>query len=224
MSDVMDSVKIGGYVGEVVWDIDPVNPREFDNVAVMVCGHSRYDLGDVQVQSKDEGDYHISQEPGVTTVCTHCGVPVEYSGDGWWTEIDKENWDERDDLEDCTKSESGQHSPEFHGVSIYPLYLYDHGGITISMGGFSCPWDSGQVGVIYITDKDRTEKLGPEWQTPQKIKEFMGLEVDEYDAYLTGMVYRFQIHSDDGEPIISCGGYTDEEACKRDMMAEMEVL
>lgn len=32
---------------------------------------------------------------------------------------------------------------------ILPLYLYDHSGITISTGPFSCPWDSGQVGWIY---------------------------------------------------------------------------
>lgn len=34
---------------------------------------------------------------------------------------------------------------------ILPLYLYDHSGITISTGPFSCSWDSGQVGYIYVT-------------------------------------------------------------------------
>ena len=36
-------------------------------------------------------------------------------------------------------------------VVILPLYLYDHGEITMSTGRFSCPWDSGQVGWIYCT-------------------------------------------------------------------------
>lgn len=40
-----------------------------------------------------------------------------------------------------------------------PLYLYDHGGITMSTSPFSCPWDSGQVGVIYCTK----EKAIKEW-------------------------------------------------------------
>ena len=34
-----------------------------------------------------------------------------------------------------------------------PIYLYDHSGITINTEGFSCPWDSGQVGFIYVTDE-----------------------------------------------------------------------
>ena len=29
---------------------------------------------------------------------------------------------------------------------VLPLFLYDHSGITMNTGGFSCPWDSGQVG------------------------------------------------------------------------------
>lgn len=39
-------------------------------------------------------------------------------------------------------------------VVYLPLYLYDHDGITMNTTGFSCPWDSGQVGWIYAT-KDR---------------------------------------------------------------------
>lgn len=39
-------------------------------------------------------------------------------------------------------------------VIYLPLYLYDHDGITMNTTGFSCPWDSGQVGWIYAT-KDR---------------------------------------------------------------------
>ena len=41
---------------------------------------------------------------------------------------------------------------------ILPLYLYDHSGITISTGPFSCPWDSGQVGWIYAP-KDTFRKV-----------------------------------------------------------------
>src|SRR5580692_11428356 len=37
------------------------------------------------------------------------------------------------------------------GSVVLPLYLYDHGGITMSTGPFLCPWDSGQVGYIVAT-------------------------------------------------------------------------
>lgn len=40
---------------------------------------------------------------------------------------------------------------KLHACIILPLYLYDHGGITMSTTPFGCPWDSGQVGFIYAT-------------------------------------------------------------------------
>ena len=41
---------------------------------------------------------------------------------------------------------------------ILPLYLYDHSGITMNTTGFSCGWDSGRVGFIFISkDKIREE-------------------------------------------------------------------
>ena len=42
---------------------------------------------------------------------------------------------------------------------ILSLYLYDHSGITMNTTGFSCPWDSGQVGWIYA-DADCIKKAG----------------------------------------------------------------
>ena len=44
---------------------------------------------------------------------------------------------------DLTKSGG---TAELNSVAIVqPLYLYDHGGITMNTTGFSCSWDSGQV-------------------------------------------------------------------------------
>ncbi len=37
---------------------------------------------------------------------------------------------------------------------ILPLDLYDHSGITMNTTGFHCPWDSGQVGYIYVMPED----------------------------------------------------------------------
>jgi len=41
---------------------------------------------------------------------------------------------------------------------VLPIYVYEHGGITMSTGGFSCSWDSGQAGYIY-SDKKRALAL-----------------------------------------------------------------
>jgi len=43
---------------------------------------------------------------------------------------------------------------------ILPLYLYDHSGITMSTGPFSCPWDSGQVGWIYAPKQKFIDETG----------------------------------------------------------------
>ena len=43
---------------------------------------------------------------------------------------------------------------------VLPVYLYDHSGIRISTSPFSCPWDSGQVGVIYCTKKKAVYEFG----------------------------------------------------------------
>ena len=67
---------------------------------------------------------------------------------------------------------------------ILPLYLYDHSGITMNTTGFSCPWDSGQVGWIYA-DKRRIEaeygKVTPE--TVEKARQVLEGEVKSYDYF-----------------------------------------
>lgn len=75
-----------------------------------------------------------------------------------------------------------------------PLYLYDHGGITMNTAGFSCPWDSGQVGFIYVSRADVREQYG--WKRITKAREqqilgYLKAEVETYDQYLRGDVYGF---------------------------------
>jgi len=50
------------------------------------------------------------------------------------------------------------------------LYLYDHSGLSISMTPFSCQWDSGHVGFIYIEKSD-------EWQTEEQARKFCEGEI-----------------------------------------------
>jgi hypothetical protein len=69
-----------------------------------------------------------------------------------------------------------------------PLFLYDHSGITISAGSFSCPFDSGQVGWQYITDA----ALKAEWNGDRdKATKYMDATLKTYDDYITGEVYGF---------------------------------
>jgi hypothetical protein len=101
--------------------------------------------------------------------------------------------------------------------TILPLYLYDHSGITMNTTGFSCNWDSGQVGWIYIS-KDKVKKEGID---ETKVADYLREEVKTYDQYLTGDVYGFKTYEistcDHGhehrEEIDSCWGYYGEDSC-----------
>jgi hypothetical protein len=102
-----------------------------------------------------------------------------------------------DDLSDGTK----------YRIVWEPLYLYDHSGITMKTTPFSCPWDSGQVGLIYMTYDKIIEELGldpikPELWEPTaeiiaQVEGWLRDEVKEYDHYLRGNVYACYVY----EPI-----------------------
>ena len=94
-----------------------------------------------------------------------------------------------------------------------PLYLYDHSGLTISTSGFSCPWDSGQVGYIYITDADIRKEYGVKRiskQLRERVTQYLVNEVETYDKFLTGQVYCYTIENPEGEEIDSCWGFFDD--------------
>lgn len=90
-----------------------------------------------------------------------------------------------------------------------PLFLYDHSGITISTGAFGCPWDSGQVGWVFITLKKAQEESGRKTRRAQRrwAERMIDAEVEEYDHYLTGQVYGFVIEDENGDSIDSCWGF-----------------
>lgn len=96
------------------------------------------------------------------------------------------------------------------GCVILPLYLYDHSGITMNTTGFSCPWDSGQVGFIFASADKIREAFGVKRITAgvrQKALNSLVNEVQTYDQYISGEVYQFTIENDDGELVESCGGF-----------------
>jgi len=107
---------------------------------------------------------------------------------------DKHNFNEPQDLLDWIEANKDT-------IHYLPLYLYEHGNITISTSPFSCQWDSGQVGFIYIT-KEKAEKEG--LNDPYDILKH---EVSIYDAYISGQTYGARILDSEGEVIDSQFGY-----------------
>ena len=106
-------------------------------------------------------------------------------------------------------------------VYSLPLYLYDHSGITMNTTGFSCPWDSGQVGRIYITREDYLKNWGKKRVNKKHIYEVLKAEVEEYDNFLTGEVYGFRVEDETENVIHSCWGFFgDSKYCLEEGISE----
>ena len=132
-------------------------------------------------------------------------------------DINSDDYNSWDEMEKAIKK-------ELKAAIILPLYLYDHSGITISTSPFSCRFDSGQIGFVYCTRED-LKSLGTNRKLGSRVERAMKLieaEVNEYDHYLTGEVYGYEICNDDDEVIASCRGYYDREECMKDGLLEVE--
>lgn len=84
-------------------------------------------------------------------------------------------------------------------ITWLPVYGYDHGSLTINTKKFSCPWDSGFLGIIYSVNPSA---------------ELLEFEIKEYDQYLTGNVYWYEIQNENGDVIDSCSGFYGIEQCE----------
>lgn len=73
-----------------------------------------------------------------------------------------------------------------------PLYIYDHGGVVMNCKGYSCPWDSSQIGHITITKDKIREKYNVK-RISKKLLNIVRLqlinEVETFSDYISGNVY-----------------------------------
>jgi hypothetical protein len=90
-----------------------------------------------------------------------------------------------------------------------PLYLYDHGGITMNTTGFNCQFDAMLVGYIYMPKKEILKEFKVKEITEKIRKEVKGIllsEVETYDCFLRNEVYGYIIEKN-GAELDSCWGY-----------------
>ena len=148
-----------------------------------------------------------------TMVCFHNRYEL-----GDKTDYRTEDYDSWNELKEGIIKNEGE-------VVILPLYLYDHSGITISTSSFSCRFDSGQIGWIFIDEKKLQSITGDSsGHTDTNLEEIIDSEVKTYDQYLTGEVYSYSIYEietcDKGHEhknvVESCGGYYGEEHCREE--------
>ncbi len=166
----------------IIADTEPESPRKWDNLGTMVCAHRRYQLGD-ETGAREALDLiyeHLSDKQLNEMGFDASHVP---------------------DIERALEA-TGQ-------AIMLPLYLYDHSGISMKCSPFSCQWDSGKVGFIFVSKaKVRSEfdwKLLNKARLQKMLTHLEG-EVEVYDQYLRRDVWGFEL-IEDGEVTDSCWGF-----------------
>ena len=231
-TDVVERYDYKGYSILVERDSDPMNPRkEFDNAGTMICAHDRYDLGDVKgLKSSEDLLSHMGQQcSGWDALLERqekraAASLISYDNLEYWRQFERDCHEEKMSL------------IQKHLI-VLSCFLYDHGGITMNCHGFSCGWDSGQVGFIYITRKQAVEEWGKKIcskKVVERATKYLEGEVETYDQYLTGQVYGRRVlkpanpalvealgdirdvDDDDREEIDSCWGYFGYEETQED--------
>lgn len=82
----------------------------------------------------------------------------------------------------------------------FPLFMYDHSDTVYrpskSGNPFSCPWDSGRVGSIFIKTADVLEPFNA-----------AELVCEEYTSWVNGEIYGYVVEDSNGDDLDSCWGF-----------------
>jgi hypothetical protein len=93
-----------------------------------------------------------------------------------------------------------------------PVYMYDHSGVSFSTTPFSCRWDSGRIGIIYV-ERERILKVYGVKRISKKLREkvenILKNEIKEYSQWNSGEVFMYTIEDKEGEIVESLGGIYD---------------
>ena len=175
MDDPVHEETYQGHTIKIYHDNDAESPRDWDNLGTLICGHSRYQLGD-----KHEFDDARSFLLDLLDLDVEMDLPVN------------------DLIKRVEKI-----------AVILPVYLYDHSGLAMNTTGFHCPWDSGQIGFIYVTLTDIRKEYSAT-RVSAKLREqaaiYLRNEVQTFSDYISGAVYGYVVEKED-EEIDSCWGF-----------------
>jgi hypothetical protein len=177
--DAIETFEHQGHTIEIHHDECGESPREWDNCGMFCAWHRRYSLGDKNAPKDFETMLHELIEL-------------------------VEDAEKQDAIRDLPYSDMlDVICQEVPKLVILPVYIYEHGGITLNTTGFSCPWDSGQLGFIYLVPRKVDEEFGGD---VEKAKKILVAEIKDMDDYVTGQVYGYRIDPDT-ENEDSCWGF-----------------
>jgi hypothetical protein len=183
-------------------DIDVISPRDIDynsNLGTIAHWHRRYDLGD----SIDDLDDFIIELLDIEEAAL-----MKYH---------KWSYNNRYDMQSLRYNLLEKLSKKYIWL---PVYMFDHSGVALNTTGFSCPWDSGQVGIIYASKEEIAQEFGVKRFTKKKVAQFnsyLEAELEVYSQYLNGDIYGYELTDDDGDIVDSCYGFYGSDWSKNGM-------
>ncbi len=113
----------------------------------------------------------------------------------------------------------------FPGCELLPVYRYEHGSVAYNTTGFSCPWDSGRVGLIVCTRETMIEEWGKKRATKavrEKARKYMAGEVETYSQWANGDVYGYVVEDKEGNHLDSCWGFYGIDYCREEALSQAE--
>lgn len=231
-------MKIGykGYTIKIQYDEDCESPREYDCFGHMICFHNRHNLG----------DKHDYKEP--LDLINEIASGAIFGGMGTLEMALDTLWDETAvALGQCFEKHQIDFAEasrrlidglvEKSGAIILPLYVYEHGGITMSTGRFACDsggWDTSFVGYIYATKQEALDNWGVKRMSAkvqsttlnasgveitkkvtiaEAAENLLRAEVAVYAQYLEGDVYGYIIEDEAGNEVDSLWGLYGSDYC-----------
>lgn len=113
---------------------------------------------------------------------------------------------------------------------LFPLYGFSHGGQSVSLSPFGCPWDSGKIGLVGIT-KDSLKNYFGKDKTEKEAMDCVEALLTDLNFYLSGDCWIVQIQEktcdkcDNWETIESVAGYFGRENAEnagKEMLEEQQ--
>lgn len=117
---------------------------------------------------------------------------------------------------------NGDGELQLEGMLAMRVYLYNHSGYAFSVTELDGKnpysdsyrkWDSGLFGIIAMPNKIVKSYFGGD---EKKAKEWMVEQINSYEKYANGEVYRYEVIEPNGDVYDSCGGYFSSEEAYED--------
>ena len=149
-------------------ELFPEDPRSWDNLGTMLCCHRDYYLGDCNSNKETEQQ--------LVEICRKYGKSDE-------------------EIDEMTFAEEVQFILNQEDVCGFPLWLYDHSGISMSTTRQSA-WDSSFVGLIFVEKDSYLAQMGLKEDIYWKVRAEKALEseIEIYSDFLEGNVYQWTLY------------------------------